>query len=47
MGKVADKVVQAIGNEVKDRKAMLIVGPSTGVLACLFLLATGRSDIFA
>jgi OFA family oxalate/formate antiporter-like MFS transporter len=47
MGKVADKVVQAIGNEVKGRKAMLIVGPSTGVIACLFLLATGRSDIFA
>jgi MFS family permease len=47
MGKVADKVVQAVGDEVKGRKIMLIVGPLTGVIACLFLLATGRGDIFA
>ena len=47
MGKVADKVVAAVGDEVKGRKVMLMVGPSTGVIACLFLLATGRGDIFA
>ena len=47
MGKVADKVVQAVGDEVKGRKTMLIIGPSTGVIACLFLLASGKGDFFA
>ena len=47
MGKVADKVVAVMGNEVKGRKAMLMVGPGTGVLACLFLLGTKQSDVFA
>ena len=47
MGKVADKVVQRMGNEVKGRKAMLMVGPATGAIACLFLLATPRGDMFA
>jgi len=47
MGKVADKVVQTIGNEVKGRKAMLMVGPATGAIACLLLLATPRGDMFA
>lgn len=47
MGKVADKVVQTMGNEVKGRKTMLMVGPATGAVACLLLLATPRGDIFA
>jgi len=47
MGKVADVVVQKIGNEVKGRKAMLMVGPATGAIACLLLLATPRGDVFA
>ena len=47
MGKVADKVVQAVGNEVKGRKVMLLIGPSTGVVACLFLLGSGKADMFA
>ncbi|HWQ08775.1 MAG TPA: MFS transporter, partial [Holophaga sp.] len=47
MGKVADKVVQAVGNEVKGRKVMLMIGPSTGVVACLFLLGSGKGDLFA
>lgn len=47
MGKVADKVVQSMGDEVKGRKAMLLVGPATGAIACLLLLATPRGDVFA
>jgi MFS family permease len=47
MGKVADKVVQAVGIEAKGRKIMLLVGPATGVLACLLLLASPSSDVFA
>lgn len=47
MGKVADKVVQAMGNEVKGRKAMLMVGPATGAVACALLLMTPRGDVFA
>ncbi len=47
MGKVADKVVAAVGNEVKGRKVMLMIGPGTGALACLFLLGTKQGDFFA
>jgi len=47
MGKVADKVVQVMGDEVKGRKLMLLVGPATGAIACLLLLATARGDVFA
>ena len=47
MGKVADKVVASIGDEVKGRKRMLMVGPATGAIACVLLLATPQSDIFA
>lgn len=43
MGVVADKIVQKVGNEVKGRKIMLIIGPSTGVIACMALLASGAS----
>ncbi|MEI7435360.1 MAG: MFS transporter [bacterium] len=47
IGRLSDKVVQAIGDEALGRKSMLILGPLTGVIACLFLLASGRSDVFA
>jgi len=47
MGKVADKVVAAMGNEVKGRKRMLMIGPMTGAIACMLLLATPRGDVFA
>jgi MFS family permease len=47
LGKVADKVVQAVGLESKGRKIMLIIGPLTGVIACLLLLASPSGDIFA
>jgi MFS family permease len=47
MGKVADKVVQSVGLETRGRKIMLLVGPSTGVIACLLLLASPTADLFA
>jgi len=47
MGVVADKVVQKVGVEAKGRKIMLIIGPLTGVLACLFLLASSASMTWA
>jgi len=47
MGRVADKVCEAAGNEVHGRKRMLIFGPVTGALACMLLLATPRGDMFA
>lgn len=47
MGKVADKVVQAVGLETKGRKIMLMIGPSTGVVACLLLLASPSAEMFA
>jgi MFS family permease len=47
LGKVADKVVQAVGLESKGRKIMLMIGPSTGVVACLLLLASPSGEMFA
>ena len=47
LGKVADKIVQAVGLESKGRKIMLMIGPSTGVVACLLLLASPSGEIFA
>jgi len=47
MGIIADKVVQLTGNEVKGRKTMLIIGPLTGIIACLFVLFSGQAIIFA
>lgn len=38
LGIVADKIVGVVGNEAKGRKIMLVIGPSTGVLACFALL---------
>jgi len=43
MGVVADKIVQVVGHEAKGRKIMLVVGPLTGVIACLLLLMSGLS----
>ena len=43
IGIAADKVVQRVGNEPRGRKIMLIVGPASGVLACILLLLTGVS----
>ncbi len=43
LGKVADSIVNKTGHEAKGRKIMLIIGPSTGVIACLFLLGCGGS----
>ena len=47
MGKVSDHVVKMLKNETQGRKFMLIVGPSTGVLACLLLLTSGNSMVIA
>jgi MFS family permease len=47
MGKIADKVVQRVGIETKGRKIMLMVGPATGAIACLLLLASPSGDLFA
>ncbi len=38
LGFVADKVVGSVGHEAKGRKIMLVIGPTTGVLACIALL---------
>lgn len=47
MGIVADRVVAKVGNEARGRKIMLIIGPSTGVIACILLLQSGASLAFA
>ncbi len=47
LGIIADKVVQITGHEAKGRKIMLIVGPLTGAVACLFLLASGAAMSWA
>ncbi|WDP88554.1 MAG: MFS transporter [Desulfobacter sp.] len=47
MGVVADKVVQKTGNEARGRKIMLIIGPLTGVIACLLLLMSTRTALWA
>lgn len=47
MGVVADRVVQKVGVEAKGRKIMLIIGPLTGVIACIFLLASAVSMTWA
>ncbi len=47
MGVVADKVVQIVNHEAKGRKIMLIIGPLTGAVACLFLLASSVSVTWA
>ncbi len=47
MGIIADKIVQKVGHEAKGRKIMLIIGPLTGIIACMFLLASGASVTWA
>lgn len=47
LGKVSDKLVVKFNNETKARKVMLILAPIIGVLACLLLLLTKQSKIFA
>lgn len=47
LGIVADKIVVKVGNEVKGRKIMLIMAPSLGILALIFLLLSSKSIIFA
>ncbi len=41
LGIIADKVVGKVGNEAKGRKVMLVVGPTTGTIACICLLFCG------
>jgi len=38
LGIFADKIVAKLKHEAKGRKVMLVIGPATGVIACLFLL---------
>lgn len=47
MGKAADEVVKLLGHEAKGRKIMLVIGPSTGVVACVLLLFSAQSVFFA
>lgn len=47
MGIVADKIVQSVGHEAKGRKISLIIGPLIGVVACITLLQTHISIVFA
>lgn len=46
MGIAADKVVKKLGNEIKARKTMLIIGPLVGLFACIFLLISGSIVLF-
>lgn len=45
LGIVADKVVRYYGNEVKGRKAMLLLAPSIGIIACILLLMMNSESI--
>lgn len=47
VGRVSDLIVEKLGCEVSGRKLMLIIGPTTGVLACLLLLNSGQSITLA
>jgi len=42
MGRVADAVVKAVGQEARGRRVMLLIGPFTGGVACLVLLQSHR-----
>lgn len=44
LGKLSDNLVDKLDDETKARKAMLIVAPAVGILACLFLLASGAGS---
>jgi MFS transporter, OFA family, oxalate/formate antiporter len=45
MGIVADRVVKRVNNEARGRKIMLIFGPATGIIACVFLLLQTPSTL--
>ena len=47
LGILADKIVVKVGNEAKGRKMMLIMGPTLGIIAILFLLLSKVSLVFA
>ncbi len=47
MGKVADKVVGKFNNEAKARKAMIVIAPIIGVIACVLLFLSKVSMFFA
>ncbi|MDX9957757.1 MAG: MFS transporter [Spirochaetia bacterium] len=42
MGRLADGVVQKMGNEALGRRLMLVAGPAGGALACILLLGSGN-----
>ena len=45
LGIVADKAVVYYKNEVKGRKAMLILAPCIGIIACIVLLMMGKDSL--
>jgi MFS transporter, OFA family, oxalate/formate antiporter len=47
MGMFADRLVAKFGNEAKGRKTNLILCPLVGILACIMILLTEHSMIFA
>jgi len=47
MGRISDVIVGKVGCEAFGRKLMLIIGPTTGVIACLLLLSSGESSLIA
>jgi len=47
LGMFSDWVVKVMGHEAKARKVMLIIGPSTGAVACVLLLMSSAGAVFA
>jgi MFS transporter, OFA family, oxalate/formate antiporter len=47
LGIAADKIVAKVGNEAKGRKIMLMLAPTLGIIAILFLLLSKVSLVFA
>lgn len=47
MGMFADRLVAKFGNEAKGRKMNLILCPLVGIVACLFILQSRHSIVFA
>lgn len=47
MGKVSDKLVERMPDEVSARKAMLIFAPAVGAVACILLMGSGISKALA
>jgi MFS family permease len=42
MGRLADTLVQRLGNEPRGRKVMLMAGPAGGAIACVMLLGSAN-----